>query len=539
MEKLFKSSMYVILFVMILGLFSNAMYQMRLNEAVAVFLDEGYYAWAADGLSDGEVAYGGGDNTLDSESAFTYDPDTNILTVDNVTASLSLNNNVPIYATDNGSGNREIIKLDTSNALQVGNSALTLPSYVRINQPLGIMTDVDYEIGMGVADTDKESRVVYAEVIDITDEIPYTGIVSFMLNEKTSGGAYTNGTAAFESCAGVSAGNTENWTGTWGAIGNMGEIIVQAGATGTLNRAVGFAAWSEFSGMTTKEYIGYHGIDPGVIGPAVLEDNYGIYLEDKVAGTIKNYAIYSEGGLNYFGGHVGVGVIPDANNGLTFFESIAAPTSTKYGISSQVLFTGNTSNNALFGATGTAIFSGNANTSGEVIGLYGNAYRTGSTNNMTAAEGLVGVYASAVDYSNAGVVSGVSALKAGNWGSNFAGGTVTNGAGLHINSPLHVGTLTNAYGIYIENITGAGSLNYSIYSEGGINAFAGNVLPVSDNATSLGDESHRWSLIRGVTITPGDLVFENGYRMTEAEKLGLEPGIALVSPEGEVIQLWQ
>ncbi|MFZ2769739.1 MAG: hypothetical protein WAZ50_01275, partial [Minisyncoccia bacterium] len=53
-------------------------------------------------------------------------------------------------------------------------------------------------------------------------------------------------------------------------------------------------------------------------------------------------------------------------------------------------------------------------------------------------------------------------------------GTITNGYGIFVDNPIAGGTLQNNYGLYIENQT-TGSNNYSIYSNGGKNYFAGNV----------------------------------------------------------------
>ena len=72
--------------------------------------------------------------------------------------------------------------------------------------------------------------------------------------------------------------------------------------------------------------------------------------------------------------------------------------------------------------------------------------------------------------------------------------------------------------------------------------FAGNcvkfstvnqLVPTSDNAGSVGIDSARWSLIRGVTITGGDIGLENGWAFTE------DPvhGVALRSPWGKRYRL--
>jgi hypothetical protein len=49
----------------------------------------------------------------------------------------------------------------------------------------------------------------------------------------------------------------------------------------------------------------------------------------------------------------------------------------------------------------------------------------------------------------------------------------------------------------------------------------GDLLPELDNVRNCGNASKRWKLVRAVTITPGDLVFENSYRVTEDETDGL------------------
>ena len=64
------------------------------------------------------------------------------------------------------------------------------------------------------------------------------------------------------------------------------------------------------------------------------------------------------------------------------------------------------------------------------------------------------------------------------------------------------------------------------------------IRPPVDNQGSIGTDSYRWALVRAVTITSGDYVFENGWRLTEAEKLGLGEGIVLVDKEGNVRKVW-
>jgi len=66
-------------------------------------------------------------------------------------------------------------------------------------------------------------------------------------------------------------------------------------------------------------------------------------------------------------------------------------------------------------------------------------------------------------------------------------------------------------------------------------AFHGDVRPYHTDTFVLGDDSYKWKYIRGTTITPGDLKFENGMIMTEAEKYGFTGGIAILNTKKEVI----
>jgi len=59
---------------------------------------------------------------------------------------------------------------------------------------------------------------------------------------------------------------------------------------------------------------------------------------------------------------------------------------------------------------------------------------------------------------------------------------------------------------------------------------SGNLLPAADNQYNCGDATHRWKLVRAETLTPGDLVFENGLRATEEGD-----GLAFLNRQGRKI----
>jgi hypothetical protein len=67
-------------------------------------------------------------------------------------------------------------------------------------------------------------------------------------------------------------------------------------------------------------------------------------------------------------------------------------------------------------------------------------------------------------------------------------------------------------------------------------ASAGHLTPQVDNVLNCGDASHRWALVRGTTITSGDLRFENGWTFTESYKVGIaDPGIAILDADHKLI----
>ena len=60
-----------------------------------------------------------------------------------------------------------------------------------------------------------------------------------------------------------------------------------------------------------------------------------------------------------------------------------------------------------------------------------------------------------------------------------------------------------------------------------------SILNGLDNTYDLGQSGGRWANIWGTTIHSGDIELENGWKVTEGEKLGHpEEGIMFISPNG-------
>jgi hypothetical protein len=117
-------------------------------------------------------------------------------------------------------------------------------------------------------------------------------------------------------------------------------------------------------------------------------------------------------------------------------------------------------------------------------------------------------------------------------GSNF---------GVMVGQITHAGsTAVNTSAPTIGLHSTANSIGLSALG-GGVNvsgnmSISGIFLPTSDGAGTVGQNSLRFNLVRAITITAGDLGFENGWALTESYKVGIEdPGIALVDDTGELI----
>lgn len=103
-------------------------------------------------------------------------------------------------------------------------------------------------------------------------------------------------------------------------------------------------------------------------------------------------------------------------------------------------------------------------------------------------------------------------------------------------------TLTATDGGSSAKLTGStvqlDSTNILFGPGSGLTLFDTNIdlRPVTDNSQRIGLNTHRFTLIRGVTITSGDLSFENGWTLTEAEKVGIdEEGLAILDENGELV----
>ncbi len=102
------------------------------------------------------------------------------------------------------------------------------------------------------------------------------------------------------------------------------------------------------------------------------------------------------------------------------------------------------------------------------------------------------------------------------------------------NNRLNVVTgVADDRGLYVENSTSSAAAFWAQNIAGGPAAvFGGGVVPTVDALYFCGTNSQRWSLVRGVTVTSGDLTFENSYRFTE-DRAG--SGLLIINEDNEAI----
>lgn len=130
-------------------------------------------------------------------------------------------------------------------------------------------------------------------------------------------------------------------------------------------------------------------------------------------------------------------------------------------------------------------------------------------------------------------------ITAADW-NRFASRFLVKDEGIEFGGTLFIDQVNKRVGVGTSSpeeplhVSGAARFDAKITSHASGDAF----LPSEDGQGNIGNDSYRWALVRAVNIVSGDYVFENGWRLTEAEKLGLGEGIALIDPAGRVRWMW-
>jgi hypothetical protein len=348
--------------------------------------------------------------------------------------------------------------------------------------------------------------------IDITSVSAIKGYNTIIARQR---GAVVSGPSSVQLIgasgeAWLSPANTQNWTHARGLVGLDGYVGIEVGATGTitgvdpvdasgkLEAALIVTNWRAFHSFLNPgigTIVNYYGLRVDVPSAGTTITNiYGILVEDITgrAGAI-NRAILTQGGL--------VELI-DPTAPLRLGYSAAKYASFAIDVNGILTITPDTGNAVVLDqsnrwrpAVNNGLDLGKNDIQWSSLYLGNNIYIAGSI--------LFGTDGATINSPNIDATSLI--LKARD-----------NGAGL-----VEIARFQGAADPYLEI------------------SKAGHIYPVTDGVWNCGDATHRWLLVRGVTVTSGDFRFENGWRMTEAERLGLGRGIALVRPNGEVARIWK
>lgn len=177
-----------------------------------------------------------------------------------------------------------------------------------------------------------------------------------------------------------------------------------------------------------------------------------------------------------------------------------------------------------FGATGGIGVYGEAPaSSGTTRGVYGVSASTSGTGVHGIASARSGTTYGVYGESNSTGGRGVYGFAFASSGTNYGVmGMSQSASGTGVYGWTSYRSGTN-YGVYGKCLSASGVGVYAYNDAAGGQALKchGHAVPDADNAYNCGQNGARWKLVRAVTVTPGDLVFENGYRVTEDEKAGL------------------
>jgi len=127
---------------------------------------------------------------------------------------------------------------------------------------------------------------------------------------------------------------------------------------------------------------------------------------------------------------------------------------------------------------------------------------------------------------NAGTISTTGSVTIG--GDVDMGGYNINNAGTVNADTVSAGTVTTS-----GTITAGGDVDLS----GNNIVNTNDIMPQSDNVSSIGSASLRYNAIYVYAAYTGDIKLSNGWAISEAQKYGLGDGVVLVSPNGEVYRL--
>ncbi len=405
------------------------------------------------------------------------------------------------------SNNYGLIAAATTSALWIQNSlfASTTATYDAIVLGMSHLATTTYAYAENLVANNPYIYKQYASIgasvtnpIANTNTVPYsmldiTGVITQNNNESAQYTGYitpftvntiTQGSGNIAGIQGISSNPVYTGTATF-SDGIYGFVASPAIRGGTVPFYTGYLDFPEFSAgiiPAQRSFVADQGSTTQ--GTARVGTSVGFQSDDRTNGTSSNYAFLSyenasstANGVNpaswaFYGG----GSAPSYLGGALYVSGTGKSIDVS-GPNNAILDVNGTLNStyeysdAVRGAPTVAPTS----TLLSYRDFKGGNFTPYSTSNNLANAGLVGVAGYPYYQGTGWVLNSIAGYFKTN---NVSTGSTTNSYGVQIDTPANSGGggITNNYGLYIANQAGvATSTNYSIYSAGGNNYFAGNV----------------------------------------------------------------
>ncbi len=116
------------------------------------------------------------------------------------------------------------------------------------------------------------------------------------------------------------SGATENASTTYGVLAETWAYAYEASSQAHVDSAYGLYSNISslvYSGATSASIDNAYDLyvsNGTLAGSGTITNKYGLYIENQTAGSTLNYSIYSLGGVNYFGGNIGIGTTTFGTN---------------------------------------------------------------------------------------------------------------------------------------------------------------------------------------------------------------------------------
>lgn len=269
-------------------------------------------------------------------------------------------------------------------------------------------------------------------------------------------------------------------------VGLQVNTTVQAGAAGTVNEYDGIVVTSAIAGagtvaITTSTLLKINPY-PSLNGTS-LTNLYGIFIGNISGAATINYSIRTNTGMVFLGDSVGIKLAPISDTAINVLQNKTDPTASQIGmqVESRALATTGANSQLVYAFYSlTRVSSATTqNVTGDIHSGHSQIQVDSTTASVSVSRIVgqwVGTYVSASAQATATSAHGLEVTLSN---LSTAGGKITTGAMIYLNAPVTTGAITNLYGIYIENISGAATANYAIYTGSGNHSYGGSLTVAS------------------------------------------------------------